>query len=154
VLAAMVGQQIAFVNNDQSKVQLVAYGQRGKLFASPLQDSKPLVKSFTEPGRYSVGDDARGWMRGHVVVTAHPFIAVTNEQGRYAIHRVPAGKHELEAWHESYGSIKIGFEVKPGATVNLDFRFQHPPAEVVDPWRSHRPKKPSRPKTQIVDPWR
>lgn len=42
-------------------------------------------------------------MRAFVVVTDHPFFAVSDDRGRFSIEGVPPGSYTLEAWHSRYG---------------------------------------------------
>src|SRR5262249_30904512 len=45
------------------------------------------------------------WMRGHLFVSDHPYLARTDAAGRFSLPRVPAGRYELVCWlpdwHES-----------------------------------------------------
>ncbi|MCC7261086.1 MAG: DUF2012 domain-containing protein, partial [Candidatus Latescibacteria bacterium] len=44
------------------------------------------------------------WMAGYVVVTPHPYFAVTAADGSFEIKDVPAGKYVVEVWHEYLGT--------------------------------------------------
>jgi hypothetical protein len=66
----------------------------------------PWVPSFTAslsnlPNPVSC--DIHKWMHGWVFVFAHPYFAVTDEDGKFTIEKVPAGKYRLILWHEKDG---------------------------------------------------
>jgi hypothetical protein len=43
------------------------------------------------------------WMKARVAVFAHPYFAVTDENGYFEIKLAPAGEHRLKVYHESVG---------------------------------------------------
>jgi hypothetical protein len=48
--------------------------------------------------------DLHPWNYAYVGVFAHPFFAVTDQDGRFAIHGVPAGHHDLAIFHSKGGT--------------------------------------------------
>lgn len=63
------------------------------------------------------------WMRGWVWVTDE-LASVTGADGRFVLHDVPAGSHELRIWHESLkgGPQKVTVAAGQTATVHVDLR--------------------------------
>ena len=54
------------------------------------------------------------WMNGIVVIKDSPYMAVTDENGKFAIENLPEGEWEFQVWHESAGyidSVKLGGKV-------------------------------------------
>ena len=45
-------------------------------------------------------------MSGVVFVQDHPYMAVTDEDGKFEIKNLPAGKHTFKVWHEKVGYLK------------------------------------------------
>lgn len=43
------------------------------------------------------------WMKGRLAVFDHPYFAVTDENGNFAIPLAPAGEYRLKVYHESVG---------------------------------------------------
>lgn len=52
--------------------------------------------------------DIHPWMKGYVMVFAHPFFAVTDEDGSFEITGVPAGIQNLVLWQEKVGYVNQG----------------------------------------------
>jgi hypothetical protein len=43
------------------------------------------------------------WMNAEMLVVPHPYYAVTDESGKFALSDVPPGEYEIVAWHEGWG---------------------------------------------------
>ena len=77
-----------------------------------------LSKPETVP--MGVKCDLHPWMKANWLVMDHPYMAVSNKDGRFMIANLPAGKHEFRLWHTNPGYVhkKLkdmkgeGFEVK------------------------------------------
>ena len=51
------------------------------------------------------------WMKGWLVIRDTPYMAVTDEQGKFEIQNLPAGKWRFMFWQEAAGyvdDVKIG----------------------------------------------
>jgi hypothetical protein len=46
------------------------------------------------------------FMIGHLLAQKHPYMAVTGDDGSFEIKNMPAGKHEIQLWHEATGYLK------------------------------------------------
>jgi plastocyanin len=46
------------------------------------------------------------WMTGWLVVKDHPYVAVTDEHGRFELKNLPAGEHTFVVWHELPGYVE------------------------------------------------
>ena len=46
------------------------------------------------------------FMKGYVLVQDHPYMAVSDEHGKFEIKNIPAGKHGFAFWHEATGFMK------------------------------------------------
>lgn len=76
------------------------------------------------PGIVAIRDDLHPWVRGYLVVSPHPYVAVTDAQGVFRFDGVPAGTYTLVAWHERFGTHTEQVTVKGGgeATVRVSLR--------------------------------
>ena len=61
-----------------------------------------LDQQFTAPerGPARVSCSIHPWMSGFIVVTDHPYIATTAEDGTFEIKNLPTGEWTFQAWHE------------------------------------------------------
>ena len=46
------------------------------------------------------------WMTGWLVVKDHPYVAVSDEHGRFDLKNLPAGEHTFVVWHEVAGFLQ------------------------------------------------
>lgn len=76
------------------------------------------------PGIIAIRDDLHPWVRGYLIVSPHPYVAVTDAQGAFRFDGVPAGTYTLVAWHERFGTHTEQVTVKGGgdATVRVSLR--------------------------------
>lgn len=89
----------------------------------PNQDFKPK-KTLREPGLLTLKCDAgHTWMTAYVWVFNHPYSAVTDQDGEFAIFDVPEGEYTLTFWHETLGARqeKVTVRKNETATVNVTF---------------------------------
>jgi hypothetical protein len=52
------------------------------------------------------------WMKGYIVARDNPYVAVTDDEGRFKIEKLPPGKLDFVVWHER---AKGGFTVATAA---------------------------------------
>jgi hypothetical protein len=85
---------------------------------------------FDKPERtpISIQSDLRSGLQAYQVVTDHPWVAVTDNTGDFAIRGLPPGKYRFKVWHETRGYLEKEFpvEVKSGAATTLNLTY--PPA--------------------------
>ena len=68
---------------------------------------KVLTEKFAKPETIKATCDAHAWMSGYIVVSDHPYVAVTDEKGAFSLKDVPPGSYKLEIWQETLGqSVK------------------------------------------------
>jgi hypothetical protein len=70
------------------------------------------------------GCDVHPWMRSYISVLAHPFFAVTRDDGSYEIKGLPDGDYEVEAVHGVLKSTTGKVSVKGGKPSKLDLGFK------------------------------
>ena len=68
-------------------------------------------------------------MRGFVVVTDHPYFAVSAADGSFSIDKLPPGKYKLEAWHATNGLKTADVEVADGKPADVTFSYDGTEAE-------------------------
>lgn len=115
--------------------------------AQPIRGQRtPLPTSaFDGPGFYRATCDAgHPWMSAYIVLTDHPYYAVTNEKGEYVLNSVPPGTYRIVMWHEGVRVTRTDLEkgtvrqysyedpyivtkevvVTPNNVVTVDFQFE------------------------------
>src|SRR4029077_18348486 len=53
-----------------------------------------------EAGPIEVKCDLHQWMKAYHFPIDHPYVAVTDKDGKFRIEGLPAGKHSFNVWHE------------------------------------------------------
>ena len=114
VLAVMQGQPIVFRNSDavlhnvhavwleDDRGSPLANGETWFNIGQPRQGMH-ATHTPERPGIARVVCDAgHAWMLAWVHVLAHPYFAVTSDDGRFEISDVPAGERSVRFWHQGF----------------------------------------------------
>jgi plastocyanin len=132
IQGVVAGQSIDIKNGDQTLHNVHTYRGTESLFNQAQPKGAAAISKET-PDESSVMKftcDVHPWMRGFVVVTDHPFFAVSGADGSFKIEKVPAGKYTIEAWHSQFGLLKKeAVEVKESGEVAVDFEYKGTEAE-------------------------
>ncbi len=118
VLLLPYGSSLDIVNSDPILHNVHAYdeGDAGRtLFniAQPIKGQRTTVKQtqFKKPGLYSATCDAgHPWMNAYIMVTGHPYYALTDVNGNFILENVPPGTYKLKMWHEGVAVVKTEME--------------------------------------------
>lgn len=110
VAVVRTGQPVLLRNDDD-----VAHAMLLLMFANdPISQVVPAntkdggTVTFPKPEAFpaSVTCPIHSWMKGYLLVADHPFVAVTDKQGKFTMPGLPAGEWTFRAWHESAGYIE------------------------------------------------
>jgi plastocyanin len=125
VLAVTAGTVVDFPNNDLPfhNVMSLAPGNAFDLGRYPKGSTRSV--RFDTPGIVPIVCDIHSHMSAYVLVFSHPFFAVTDVEGRYALTGVPAGTHLVRVWSE-LGIAEPRRLTVTGAPVDADFRVERP----------------------------
>ena len=74
-----------------------------------------LPKIETRP--ITVTCTAHAWMKGYIMVRDEPYMAVSTKTGEFEIKYIPAGKWQIQFWHENVGYVKTA--VANGKTITV-----------------------------------
>ncbi len=122
VQAASVGQWLVVRNTDPILHTAHAYFRGGQPdFNLGLYPGKVSRKPLMSPGIVPIDCDVHPWMKAYIVVTEHPYHAVTDVLGEYQIRDIPPGKYRLKVWHESLGMRVKPVVVKSEGVTEVDF---------------------------------
>jgi plastocyanin len=87
----------------------------------PTGGKKELQIHIEERVPVKVACNIHPWMVGWLVVKEHPYIGVSDKQGRLEIKQLPAGEWTFQMWHEKVGYLReLSFD---GGTTDRGGRF-------------------------------
>ena len=127
VAAAMVGQPVEFLDNDDTMHNIHPIPRNNKEWnQSQMPNGGAFARSFTAAEiMIPVKCNQHPWMKMYLSVLSNPFFAVTGPDGSFSLHGVPPGTYTLAAVHEKYGEQEIKITVGPKDNkqgITFDFR--------------------------------
>src|SRR5262245_9226211 len=139
ILLAPQGAKMIMKNSDPILHHAHGYFMKNDAFnlAFPTQGQNVEVPLRRE-GILSIKCDAgHSWMSAYVFVMSHPYYAVTDEEGRFRLDNIPAGRpYNLRVWHEGWkikkmvepyvfsDDVQIDVPVKLGEGETLELAFE------------------------------
>ena len=131
VFGMMAGQELLIKNSDATLHNIHSMPKVNKEFNFAMPKVVKKKKStFTksEPDPFYIKCDVHPWMKTWVLVSDHPYYAVTDESGNFTIDNIPAGTYEVVCWQEKFGSkraLQSTVTIGDGSTTK-DFVFSRP----------------------------
>jgi hypothetical protein len=130
VSAVRVGRPTIVTNADPEVTNVHTNPLRNAATNRVLGTKESLYWKYDKAERHPIGiqSDIHPWMKAYQVVTDHPWVAITDKSGSFAIRGLPPGTYQFTVWHELAGIIdrKLQVEVKDGGPTELKLRY---PAE-------------------------
>ncbi|MCL4811078.1 MAG: carboxypeptidase regulatory-like domain-containing protein [Vicinamibacteraceae bacterium] len=121
VLAITVGTTVDFPNNDTTYHNVFSLSRPKPFDLGRYAAGRSRAVTFDRPGIVRVFCDIHSHMSAFILVFAHRYFAVTDDQGRYRIDDVPPGTYVVRAWNEAVPSAGREAVVRAGEAVTLDF---------------------------------
>lgn len=87
---------VATLKNPAQNILIPAGGQ--------LKLNMTIEESLPTP----ISCNIHPWMKGYLVVKDHPYVGVSDKNGKLAIKNLPAGKWTFQIWQESAGFVTGG----------------------------------------------
>jgi plastocyanin len=122
-----VGQTLVFRSSDPTihNVHYAAQKNKSRNFGmTAAGQEKP--QTFTEPEFILVKCDVHPWMNAWIGVFENPYFAVTGEDGAFELTGLPAGTHNVVAWHERFGRREQRVTISDGAETSAIFEYKSP----------------------------
>jgi plastocyanin len=124
VLAIVAGTTVDFPNSDQTYHNVFSLSKTKEFNLGRYAVGRSKSVRFERPGVVRVFCDIHSHMTAFILVFAHRYFAVTDDEGKYRLDGVPPGTYKLVVWNEMvHGdspsrSITIG---EAGGDVDADF---------------------------------
>lgn len=108
MLAVRSGQIFELRNSDPVAHNAAVYARRNTPFSEIIPMNQPLQKKFAKPETLPVRVDCsiHAWMKAWIIVSDHPYVAITGEDGSFELANVPAGEWRFRFWHERPGYVQ------------------------------------------------
>jgi len=125
VAGAMPGQEVTYVNSDKTMHNVqVLKGTETVFNTGQPAASSPIKKPAPEEnGVLKIKCSVHPWMTAFLIVTDHPFFAVTGEDGKFEIKDVPSGKYKVEAWHSQFGLKTTDLTIEASKAADPKFTY-------------------------------
>jgi plastocyanin len=125
VQGIMVGQTLEISNSDPVNHNVHAESRVNAAWneSEPPRAETRLKRFQEQEVLIPVSCSVHPWMRSYVGVVAHPFFAVTGDDGSFSLRGVPPGTYKLEAVHERFGRKQISVTVAPKQSAVVDFSY-------------------------------
>ena len=112
-IAAHLRNARVLADPEHNDVRLLSPGEAPKTRTFARQEIMVPVKCNVHP-----------WMRAYIGIVAHPFFAVTGDDGSFTIKGLPPGTYVIQTWHEKYGPMEQTVTVGAKESKTVDFSYK------------------------------
>ena len=127
VVAVTIGSEVDFPNDDPIYHNVFSLSRAKNFNLGRFPRGHTRGVRFDRPGIVKVFCEIHSHMSATVMVFDHSWFAMPDERGRFALDGVPAGDHQVTAWHERLGDTTVSLRVDAGRAVTTDFVLPVPP---------------------------
>ena len=101
VLAIVAGSYVDFPNDDSTYHNVFSLSKNNEFNLGRYAAGRSQAVRFQNPGLVRVFCEIHSHMSAFILVFAHRYFAVTDDDGRYRIEGVPPGTYTLVVWNET-----------------------------------------------------
>ena len=120
-VAVTVGSEVGFPNEDPFYHNVFSLSRVRTFDLGRYPTGQTRTVRFDKPGLVKVFCQIHSHMSASVMVFDHPWFAVPDDEGRFSLADVPAGAHQLVAWHERLGETITDVRIEGGRPSTVDF---------------------------------
>ncbi|MCA9064909.1 MAG: hypothetical protein KDA96_17675 [Planctomycetaceae bacterium] len=123
IVRLRVGESLQISNTDPIAHNVAVYCTRNQPFATVIPQGDPLEHIFkrAEPRPVRVDCSIHAWMRSYLVITEHPYSAVSQKTGEFELKNLPAGEWKFRFWQERIGYLPSTLLSHPAVTQDEGF---------------------------------
>jgi len=121
LLALTVGSVVEFPNNDTTFHNVFSLSRTRTFDLGRYPPGSNGAIRFDRAGIVPVFCDIHSHMSAYILIFDHPFFAVSDVAGRYAIRDIPAGTYALSVWSELGRAASRRITVTADAVTEADF---------------------------------
>jgi len=128
VFGVQTGQNIKILNSDPLLHNIHALPKKNRPFNFGMPKKGDVrERSFkVHEVMVKIKCDVHPWMGAYAGVLEHPYHSVSGDDGTFSLKNLPPGDYVVEAWHETYGTMKQNITVGDNETKTTDFTFEGP----------------------------
>lgn len=119
VVAVTTGSTVDFPNQDPFFHNVFSLSRPATFDLGRFPPGSSRGRTFNRPGLVKVYCQIHSHMSAVARVFNHPWFAIPDNGGAFAIDGVPAGQHTVVAWHGRMGERRDTVLVRPGATTTV-----------------------------------
>ena len=127
VLAIVAGTWVDFPNDDRTYHNVFSLSKTKDFNLGRYAVGHSKAVRFERPGIVRVFCDIHSHMSAFILVFAHRYFAVTDDEGRYRLAAVPPGTYTVAVWNETvHGDPprRVATVPEPGGEVDADFTIR------------------------------
>jgi plastocyanin len=127
VLPIVAGTTVDFPNEDSTYHNVFSLSKTKPFNLGRYAAGRSKAVLFDQPGIVRVFCDIHSHMSAFILVFAHRYFALTDEDGRYRLPNVPAGSYTLTVWNETVrgDSPRRAIAIAPeGGDIDADFTIR------------------------------
>jgi plastocyanin len=121
VVAVTTGSSVSFPNDDPFFHNVFSLSRGASFNLGRYPSGRTRSRVFSRPGLVKVFCELHSHMSAVIRVFDHPWFAIPDAQGSFAIDGVPAGEHTVVAWHERIGERRDRVTIRPGQATEVTF---------------------------------
>ncbi len=135
MLVVRTGQKLLLKNSDAIAHNAAVYVKRTTPFSEIIPMNMPLEKTFAKPETLPTRVDCsiHAWMKAYLIISDHPYVAITDADGRFEIRDLPSGAWNFRFWHERPGFLNdVQFDQSTAPIVKGTWTLTIPAAGTLD----------------------